>query len=69
MFTANYNVQRTKNKKALKLWKKPQVIKGNMEIISENMSIVKQVEKAEGNDWIKKIYEYNGMQYLKKEGE
>lgn len=69
MFTASYNVQRTKNKKALKLWKKPQVNKGNMEVISENMSVVKQVEKNEGRDWVKRIYDFNGIQSIKEEGE
>ena len=67
VFTAVYNANRPKRKRALKLWKKNKVRKANMETVQENLQIVREVENNEGMDWVKKIYETNGMKYPGKE--
>lgn len=68
VFTATYNVNRGKNKKALKLWRKAKVRKADMEIIQDNLKIIKEVEQKEGTAWIEKIYRANGMKFLRKGG-
>lgn len=68
VFTAVYNVNRPKRKRALKLWKKAKVRKANMETVQENLRIIREVEASEGTDWVKKIYAANGMKYPGKEG-
>lgn len=61
VFTATYNVNRKKNKRALKLWRKPKVHKADMEIVQENLAIIREVDAREGKGWIDLIYRKNGM--------
>lgn len=61
VFTAMYNVNRKKNKRALKLWRKAKVQKADMEVIHDNLRIIKEVEEREGKSWIDLIYQKNGM--------
>ena len=68
VFTAVYNVNRPKRKRALKLWKKRSTQKANMEVVQENLSIIREVEKKEGNGWVRKIYAANHMKFPGKEG-
>lgn len=56
-------MNRPKRKKALKLWKKNSVKKADMDIIRDNLSIIREVDKSEGKVWIKMIYEGNGLIY------
>ncbi len=60
-FTAFYNVNRPKRKKALKLWKKAKVKKADMEIIHENMKVIHEVEEKEGRGWVDAIYKANSI--------
>ena len=60
-FTACYNVNRPKRKKALKLWKRAKVKKADMEIIQENMQTIREVEEREGKGWVSAIYKANHM--------
>ena len=68
VFTAIYNANRPKRKKALKLWKKRAVQKADMNVIQNNLEIVSEVEQTEGKDWVRKVYEVNGMRYGKRGG-
>lgn len=68
VFTAVYNVNRPKRKRALKLWRKAKVRKADMETVQENLRIIREVEVSEGTDWVKKIYAANGMKYPGKKG-
>ena len=61
VFTAVYNVNRPKRKKALQLWKKEKVKKANTEIVSENLKIINEVEQKEGKGWVDIIYRKNGI--------
>ena len=61
VFTAVYNVNRGKNKRALKLWHKPRVQKADMETVRENMAVIQEVEAKEGKGWIDLIYQKNGL--------
>lgn len=65
VFTATYNVNRKKNKKALKLWKKSKVQKADIETVHDNLKIVNEVEDKEGKGWIDRILEANGMKRKK----
>lgn len=65
VFTATYNVNRKKNKKALKLWKKSKVQKADIETARDNLQIVHEVEGKEGKGWIDRILEANGMKRKK----
>ncbi len=65
MFTATYNVNRPKRKRALQLWKKERVRKANTEVLYENLKIVKEVEGREGKGWIEKVYKKNGLKWPK----
>lgn len=65
VFTATYNVNRKKNKKALKLWKKSKVQKADIETVHDNLKIVHEVEEKEGKGWIDRILEVNGMKRKK----
>lgn len=62
MFTAAYNVNRPKRRRALKLWRKASVRKANMDVVRETMSIIHEVEAKEGKSWIEAVYAANGMQ-------
>lgn len=61
VYTAVYNVNRKKGKKALKLWKKSKVQKADAEAVQENLKVVKEVEEHEGKGWIDKILKANGL--------
>lgn len=61
VFTATYNVNRPKRKRALKLWKKISVRKADIETVKESMRIIRDVEQSEGRDWVRLIYEMNNM--------
>lgn len=63
VFTAVYNANRPKRKRPLKLWKKPKVRRADSEAAAENLAVIRESEKNEGNGWIKKVYEANGMKY------
>ncbi len=61
VFTASYNVNRGKRKRALKLWRKARVQKADVDVISENLGIIREVEAREGKGWVDLIYERNGL--------
>ena len=66
-FTAFYNASRPKRKKALKLWTKPPK-KANMQEVNNAIDIVKAVEAKEGDSWIRRVYQANGLKYTQKRG-
>lgn len=66
VFNAVYNVMRRKNKPFLKLWKKASK-KTDKTIVKDNMSIIRQAERNDG-DWVLKIYKANGIKPPKKRG-
>lgn len=68
VFTATYNVHRKKNKKALKLWRKQKIRKADMEVINDNLKIIKEVEEKEGKSWVVQIYQANGLPIPRKKG-
>lgn len=68
VFTATYNVNRKKNKKALKLWRKQKVRKADMEVVHDNLKIIKEVEEKEGKSWVAQIYQANGLPIPRKKG-
>ena len=43
--------------------RKNSVKKADMDIIQENLSIIREVDENEGNVWIKMIYDGNGLKY------
>ena len=61
VFTATYNVNRKKNKRALKLWRKARTRKADMEVVHDNLAIIGEVEAKEGKGWIDLIYKKNGL--------
>lgn len=61
VFTATYNVNRKKNKRALKLWRKARTRKADMEVVHDNLAIIREVEAKEGKGWIDLIYKKNGL--------
>lgn len=61
VFTATYNVNRPKQKRPIKLWKKSATKKADIETIDENLSVIKSVDREEGKGWIRKIYETIGL--------
>lgn len=61
VFTATYNVNRPKRKKALKLWRKAKTQRANIETVNENLAIAKEVEAKEGKTWVDLIYKKNGL--------
>lgn len=65
-FTAYYNANRPKRKKALKLWNKSKVKKADMESIRENIKIIREVEKAEGTGWVDAIYKANNIPLIRR---
>lgn len=71
VFTAVYNANRPKNKRAIKLWKKRNGDKVNEELLAENKKIIAAAEKNDGN-WVEKIYKANNLPFRKlkkKDGE
>lgn len=63
VFTATYNVHRRKNKRALNLWRKAKVQKADMEVVKDNLSIIREVEKKEGLSWVEKVFKANGLPF------
>ena len=63
VFTAFYNVNRPKRKKTLKLWERKRIQKGDMDVIEDNLDTIREIEKKEGKDWIKTVYEVNGLKF------
>lgn len=61
VFTASYNVNRGKGKRAIDPLRRKKVQKADRALIVENMKTIKQVEEAEGKGWIEKIYKANGL--------
>lgn len=61
MFTAAYNANRPKRKKALKLWRKAKTQKADMETVKNNMAIAREVEEKEGRGWVGLVYRKNGL--------
>lgn len=59
-FTAFYNVNRPKRKKALKLWTKTPK-KANKEVVQAGLNVVKAIDEKEGNGWFKKVLQANGL--------
>ena len=59
VFVANYNLNRKKSKRALQLWKKSSTSQADLEIIRNNLSIIREVEKKEGTSWIDLVYRKN----------
>lgn len=68
VFTAVYNVNRKKGKRALKLWKKSKVRKADMDTVQENLSIACEVEALEGKSWVDLIYQRNGLKKPERRG-
>lgn len=68
VFTAVYNANRPKRKRALKLWNKPKVRKADMETIHSNMEMIREIEEKEHN-WIQAVYRANNLPVPKKRGE
>lgn len=60
VYTATYNVNRPKRKKAMKLWIKKSVRKADMNVINEHMSIIRENDRIEGKGWVDLIYQQNG---------
>lgn len=61
VYTATYNVNRPKRKRALRLFKKSGVQRANMETVHEDMKIIQEVEQSEGKSWIDLIYKASGL--------
>lgn len=68
VFTATYNVNRRKNKRPLKLWRKASVRKADMEVVQNNYRSIMEIEKSEGKTWIEEIYKANGLPAPRKGG-
>ena len=64
VFTAFYNVNRPKRKRALKLWKKIRMRKTDKKTAEENIRIVEESDKNDGN-WIERLYRENRMKMPK----
>ena len=62
VFNAVSNAFRKKNQKFRKLWKKRQE-KADMEVVKDNLRIVKETEDREGTAWVKQIYKANNLPY------
>lgn len=60
-FTAFYNANRPKRKRALKLWRKKSTQKADMEIVHDHMTIAQEVIRKEGDSWVDLIYKRNGL--------
>lgn len=63
VFTAVYNCNRPKNKRALKLWRKKRIQKADKEIVKENLKRIRETESKEGKEWIRRIYAVNGLKF------
>ena len=66
-YTATYNVNRKKGKKALKLWKKNRrAHKADKENAMNDLKIVQEIEEKEGKGWVDKIYKAAGLRRREK---
>lgn len=61
MFTALYNVNRPKNKKALKLWRKSKTHRTNEEEIRCNYAVALEADRNDGDQWVKRVYTANNL--------
>ena len=68
-FTAFYNVNRKKGKRALSPIRKPKIKLANKDEVNINLSIIKENEELEGRGWIDRILQANGFKRKKKEVE
>lgn len=68
-FTAFYNVNRPKRKKALKLWKKRSVRQADTNAVRDHITIACDVIKKEGDSWVDLVYARNGLSRPKREEE
>lgn len=59
-FTAYYNCNRSKRKKALKLFDKRSQ-KANMEAVENSIAVAMEVEAKEGKSWVDKVFYANGI--------
>jgi hypothetical protein len=70
--TAEYNLNRKKGKRALDLWKrggaKHYLDKEERQKIIKLQNDAVEREKRGNRDWIRKIYEANGMEIAKSDG-
>lgn len=60
-FTAFYNVNRKKGKRALEPIKKRRSKRADMQEVKYNLETAKTVAKNEGTSWVDKIYRANGL--------
>lgn len=65
MFKAVYNATRDKKRRALKPLEKRARKKVDMETVNKNMEIVKEAERNDGDNWVKKIYQANNIPFKK----
>ena len=65
MFKAVYNATRDKKRRALKLLEKRAWKKADMETVNKNMEIVKEAERNDGDNWVKKVYYANNIPFRK----
>ncbi len=61
VFTASYNVNRKKGKRALKLWKKSNVRKANMDTVQNNLKTIHDIDAIEGSSWVDAVYKANNL--------
>ena len=61
VFTATYNVNRPKRKRALKLWKKSRIRKADMDTVKHIESTIHDIDAKEGKGWIDVVYAANGL--------
>ena len=66
-FTAFYNANRPKRKKALKLWKKRSVRQADTNAVRDHIKIARDVIKKEGDGWADLVYARNGLKRPKRE--
>ena len=60
VFTAMYNANRPKNKRMLKLFQKQRTQAADMQIVDDNLQIVKQADINDGNG-LERLYKENGI--------
>ncbi len=60
---------RTKRKRALKPITKERVQRADMEVVRENIEIARQVIAQEGDAWVARVYQANGLRRPQKKKE
>lgn len=68
-YAAFYNVLRKKGKRALKPITKGRVQRADMEVVRENIEIARQVIAQEGDAWVARVYQANGLRRPQKKKE